>query len=133
VKYEPGKIEVVAYDQHGAEAERKVVRTAGKPAAIRLSAEEEGLLTMYTVTITDPQGNRCPHSTNRVRIRISGAGTLAGIANGDPTCLTPLGEHEMPVFGGQLTFFVRRTDTTAPVTVTVSSKGLVTAKTTKKS
>ena len=130
VRYEPGKIEVVAYDRQGAEAERKVVCTAGKPAAISLSAQQEGMLTMYTVTITDQQGNRCPHSTNRVRIRISGPGTLAGIANGDPTCLTPLGSYEMPVFGGQLTFFVRRSNVTDPVNIAVSSKGLVTAKTT---
>ncbi|MBO4772489.1 MAG: glycoside hydrolase family 2 protein, partial [Bacteroidales bacterium] len=43
VKYEPGEIKVVAYDNNGNKAAEKVVRTAGKPHHIVLQADRSSL------------------------------------------------------------------------------------------
>ena len=39
MKYEPGEIKVVAYDEKGNKIGEDTRKTAGKPAAIQLSAE----------------------------------------------------------------------------------------------
>lgn len=39
VRYEPGEVRVVAYDSEGRPAAERVVRTAGKPYALRLTAD----------------------------------------------------------------------------------------------
>lgn len=128
VRYEPGTIEVVAYDGHGKIADKKKISTAGRPAAIQVSSVREGLLTMFTVTITDKNGNLCPQSNNLINVTVRGKATFCGMANGDPTCLTSLGSRQMPVFGGQLTFFVRNDNMTGknPAVVKITSKGLPT-------
>ncbi len=61
--YEPGEIKVVALDSEGRALEEKVVKTAGKPAKIILSANKEEItadgdsLVFVTAKIVDEDGN----------------------------------------------------------------------------
>lgn len=126
VKYEPGTIEVRAYDKNGRPAESKTIRTAGKPAAIQLSEKREGNLSLLTVTITDTQGIPCPDASNEVSVTVSGGAHFVGMANGDPTCLTSFSSPRMKVFHGQLTCYLRHSGTTS-ATVKVKAPGLRTA------
>ena len=95
VKYEPGELKVVAYDENGKEAATEVVRTAGAPHHIelvqsdKLDAKTGGWelgvtpvdmlgqtmdtpdLAFVTVRIVDKDGNVCPMADNQLNFRIS--------------------------------------------------------------
>jgi len=130
VVYEPGVIEVVAYDENGREQARERIRTAGAPAAIELSADRDALaadgldLAYVTVRIVDADGNLCPVADNPVHFDVSGAGTFRAAANGDATCLVPFQSATMPAFSGQLTAIVQSAKEKGTITLTASSDGL---------
>ena len=130
VVYEPGCLEVVAYDAAGREAARKTVRTAGEPARIALSADRLRLsadgkdLAYVTVRIEDADGNLCPDAGNLVCFAVSGAGCFRAAANGDATCLVPFQSPEMPAFSGQLTAIVQASSRPGRITLTATSEGL---------
>ena len=136
VVYEPGVIEVVAYDAAGKEVQREAIHTAGAPAAIELSADRthltaDGLdLAYVTVRIVDADGNLCPTADNRVRFDVAGEGSFRACANGDATCLEPFQRPEMPAFSGQLTAIVQSAKMTGTITMTAVSDGLKSAATT---
>ena len=130
VVYEPGVIEVVAYDAAGKEQQREAVRTAGAPAAIELSADRttldaDGLdLAYVTVRIVDADGNLCPTAGNAVSFPVRGAGPFRAAANGDATCLVPFQSTTMPAFSGQLTAIVQSSHQKGTITLTAKSEGL---------
>ena len=72
VRYEPGEITVIAYDENNFETERKTIRTAGKPYRIELVPSRDSLtadgkdLLYVTVRIVDRDGNLCPLDTRKV-------------------------------------------------------------------
>lgn len=130
VRYEPGEITVIAYDENNFETERKTIRTAGKPYRIELVPSRDSLtadgkdLLYVTVRIVDRDGNLCPLDTRKVRFEVSGAGQFRAVANGDPTCLESFQSPEMSAFSGMLTVIVQSDRTPGPITLTAKAKGL---------
>ena len=130
VRYEPGEITVIAYDENNFETERKTIRTAGKPYRIELVPSRDSLtadgkdLLYVTVRIVDRNGNLCPLDTRKVRFEVSGAGQFRAVANGDPTCLESFQSPEMSAFSGMLTVIVQSDRTPGPITLTAKAKGL---------
>ena len=117
VKYEPGELRVVAYDQNGNAAAEQTVRTAGKPTAIKLDAwtqsdhadlKADGQdLAFVTVSLEDKDGTFVPTATDQLRFEVEGAGTFRGVCNGDATSLEPFTEPTMRLFAGQLVVVVQ--------------------------
>ena len=138
VVYQPGEIEVVAYDASGAEAARQKVRTAGEPARIELMTDRyqlaaDGLdLAYVTALIVDADGNLCPLADNPVTFEVAGVGRFRAAANGDPTCLVPFQSPTMPAFSGQLTAIIQSGRDRGTITLTAKSEGLKEAKITIK-
>ncbi|MCR5709258.1 MAG: DUF4982 domain-containing protein [Bacteroidales bacterium] len=134
VVYQPGRIEVVAYDEKGADAQRIEVCTAGKPDHIELSPDRgilaaDGLDLCYvTVSIVDADGNLCPAADDLVSFDVAGAGTFRACANGDAACLEPFSEPRMHAFSGQLTAIVQSGAMPGSITLTATAEGLETAK-----
>ena len=130
VIYQPGTLEVVAYDASGQERQREAVHTAGNPAAVELTADRttlaaDGLdLAYVTVRIVDADGNVHPTAVNRVSFEVSGAGSFRAAANGDPTCLVPFQSTTMPAFSGQLTAIVQSSHQRGSITITATAEGL---------
>ena len=130
VRYEPGEITVIAYDENNFETERKTIRTAGKPYRIELVPSRDSLtadgkdLLYVTVRIVDRDGNLCPLDTRKVRFEVSGAGQFRAVANGDPTCLESFQSPEMSAFSGMLTVIVQSDRTPGPITLTAKAKCL---------
>ena len=129
VKYEPGELRVVVYDDNGKVAGEQTIKTAGKPAALRLqgwsqSSENspiaslspmepislcsDGLdLAFVTVSLQDKDGNFIPDATDQLRFEVEGAGTFRAACNGDATSLEPFTEPTMKLFAGQLVVVVQ--------------------------
>lgn len=133
VPYEPGELKVVAYDENGAEAGEKVVRTAGKPHHLALVADRVQLqadgkdLAYITVRVVDKDGNLCPADDRMVTFSVKGAGYYKAAANGDPTSLDLFHLPKMPVFSGQLTAIVQTSEESGEIVFEARAKGLKTA------
>lgn len=131
VKYEPGTVTAVAYDESGAKRMETSVKTAGAPYAIELVPEENRALragtddlAFVTVRIVDRDGNLCPHAQHSVRFRVKGAGSYRAGANGDPVSLEPFQQPQMKVFNGQMTAIVAEDGRPGEVVLEARSKGL---------
>lgn len=130
VVYTPGELKVVAYDNDGNAAAEKTVRTAGKPAALKVEANRSEIaadgdeLVYFTVTAVDKNGNPVPDAANMVKFTVEGAGTFEATANGDPTCVLPFQGKEMNLFSGAATAIARSAKTPGTLTFKASAKGL---------
>jgi len=75
--YEPGELVAVAYE-NGKEIGRTALRTAGKPAALELSAETYGTLAFINVDVVDEQGVLTADASTPLHIEIEGPARLLG-------------------------------------------------------
>ena len=131
VKYEPGEIRVVTYNQYGEKVGEDVKRTAGEPAQMKFSVETpdhepiacmvEGCtdehnvllnadgndLAFITVSLQDKDGNECPLADDELTFDVSGAGTFKAACNGDATSLEPFTQPQMKLFSGKLVVIVQ--------------------------
>lgn len=130
VTYQPGEVKVVAYDADGKAVAEKVVRTAGKASAVKLTPDRQVLnadgndLCYVNVSLTDKDGNPVPCDSRLVKVKVSGAGSFKAIANGDPTCIESFQQPQMHLFSGQLTVIVQSGNEAGDITVEVSGKGV---------
>ena len=130
VKYEPGELKVVAYDEQGRAAAEEVVRTAGKPHHLVMESAVPTLqadgkdLAYITVKVVDKEGRLCPADGRLVSFEVSGAGSYRAGANGDPACLDLFHEPRMHLFSGMLTAIVQSGEVPGRVEVKASAKGL---------
>jgi beta-galactosidase len=113
VKYEPGTIKVVAFDDHGKPVAEKELHTAGKPHQLVLSADREVIaadgkdLGYVTVSVVDKAGNLCPTADNQLNFKVSGAGKFKAVCNGDATSLEMFHLPTMKAFSGKLVVTVQ--------------------------
>lgn len=112
VPYQPGELRAVAYRQGRRIGEAKV-RTAGEPAALRLSPDRKRLradgddLSFVLVEAVDAAGNPCPLPMNEVRFELDGPGSIAGVANGDHHYPHEFVADHVPLFYGKAMVVVR--------------------------
>ena len=131
VKYEPGEVKVVVYDEQGKNCGEKTMRTPGQPAKLQLdtwtqtspispirpmgpmspinptlTADGEDLA-FVTVSLTDADGTLIPDAADQLRFEVEGAGTFRAVCNGDATSLEPFTEPTMRLFNGQLVVIVQ--------------------------
>ena len=131
VKYEPGEIRVVTYNQYGDKVGEDVKRTAGEPAQMKFSVETpdhepiacmvEGCtdehnvllnadgndLAFVTVSLLDKDGNECPLADDELTFEVKGAGTFKAACNGDATSLDSFTQPHMRLFSGKLVIVVQ--------------------------
>lgn len=88
VPYEPGTLEVKAYDAQGNEVASDSVTTSSVPYTIQtevdktvLSADGESL-SYVECTIVDENGNMVPDASNLVKFEVEGAAAIVGVDNG---------------------------------------------------
>lgn len=134
VRYEPGEVKVVAYDEKGNKTEEKMVRTAGEPHRIELIPDRHILsadgkdLAYVNVRVVDKEGNLCPLDDRVIRFTVTGAGEYRASANGNPTCLDMFHLPQMPLFNGQLTTIVQAGKTGGTLTLEAKAKGVQSSK-----
>lgn len=131
VKYEPGEIRVVVFDEKGNKIGEDSRHTSGNPAQIVLSAEYADNATkalkadghdmaFITVSLVDKDGNLCPTADDQLTFEVTGDGTYQAACNGDATSLEPFTQPQMKLFGGQLVVVVRSTKTAGTMTLKVT-------------
>jgi len=134
VPYEPGELKAVAY-RGGKKIGEQVMRTAGRPVAVRLTPEETDLpadgetCVFVQVDVVDAKGVRDPWAEKRVSFKIEGPGKLLAVGNGNPRGLeafTVVSSH--PLYFGKAVAVVRRNKgETEPIRLTASVEGMASA------
>ena len=143
VKYEPGEIRVVTYNQYGDKVGEDVKRTAGEPVQMKFSVETpdhepiacmvEGCtdehnvllnadgndLAFVTVSLLDKDGNECPLADDELTFEVTGAGTFKAACNGDATSLEPFTQPQMKLFSGKLVVVVQSSKQKGNITLKV--------------
>jgi beta-galactosidase len=88
VPYEAGEITAVVY-KGGEKIGETTVKTAGTPAGLQLTPDRttmkaDGMDLCYvTISMVDDQGVVCPWAMDQINLKVEGAATFMGIANGD--------------------------------------------------
>ena len=91
VPYEAGAIEARAY-RGGKAVLTEKRETTGPAVAIRLSADRSSIaadgedVALVTVEAVDRHGRPVPTANNKIAFKLSAAGKLIGVGNGDPNC-----------------------------------------------
>ena len=130
VKYEPGTVKVVAFDDNGNPVAEKEVHTAGKPHHLKLEAHRQTInadgkdLSYVTVSVVDKNGNLCPTANNQLNFDVSGAGKFKAVCNGDATSLEMFHLPTMNAFSGKLVVTVQALKEAGDITLKVESKGV---------
>lgn len=130
VKYEPGEIKVVAYDDAGRACEEKAIKTAGQPYQVRLKEDRKQIhadhkdLSFVTIEVVDKDGNLCPRDASMLFVNVQGNGTLKALCNGDATDLTSFSSNYMRVFNGKMVAIVQSTDLAGEIKLVVSGERL---------
>lgn len=96
--YEPGELVAVAYE-NGEEIGRTCLKTAGKPAAVRLSAERYDTLAFVNVDVIDENGLPAADAVTPLHIEIEGTAKLLGFAG--PKALHHMGYEQMDTTAGE--------------------------------
>lgn len=130
VVYEPGEVVAVAKDASGNELARTEIRTAGEPAAIRISVDRtempanEDELAFVMVEAVDADGIPCPQYDGAVRFAVSGAGSYEASANGNPRSLEVFSSPGKHAFFGKCMAVVRAGAASGMLKLTVSAENL---------
>ena len=130
VKYEPGTVKVVAFDENGKAAEEKEIHTAGKPYQIVLDADRKTItangedISFVTVSVVDKNGIPCPTASHQLKFKVSGAGSYRAACNGDATSLEMFHKDTMKLFSGKLVVLVQSSKTAGKIKLEVNGPGL---------
>ncbi|MFD0990981.1 beta-galactosidase GalB [Mariniflexile jejuense] len=134
VKYQPGTVKVVAFDNEGKPVAEEEIKTAGKPHRIVLEADRSTIkadgkdLSYITVSVVDKDGIPCPTATNQLKFSVKGEGVYKAACNGDATSLELFHLPTMKLFSGKLVVLVQSKTKAGTMELTVSGKGLKTEK-----
>ncbi len=133
VEWQSGEIRAVGYDAGGAKVTEDSRKTAGTPAAIRLTShtapkgfKADGAdIAMVDVEVTDKYGNRCPTALNTINFTLSGeAEWRGGLAQGaDNYVLSKV----LPVENGINRVLIRSTTKAGKITLKANSDNLKSA------
>jgi beta-galactosidase len=132
VAYKPGTLEAVARTG-GLVTARAVVRTAGKPARIALTADRARIradgedLSFVTVTVRDGRGVAVPTAEPLIRFKVSGGARIVGVDNGDQISHTSFQAHQVPLFNGKALVILRAGARRGTATLTAAAAGLAPA------
>ena len=135
VKYEPGELLAVAR-KNGNVVRSQIIRTAGKPAAVRLTPDRSVIiadgcdLSFITVEVVDKDGNLCPNASNLINFNVEGAAFIAGVDNGSPISMERFKDNKRRAFYGKCLLVVQNNGKDGTVTITAQSNGLTNATTT---
>ena len=131
VRYEPGELKVVVYDEKNNRVGEQVVRTAGKTTALKLDvwtqqgntlkADGEDLA-YVTVSLVDKRGIEVPIADDQLTFEVKGAGSFRAVCNGDATSTEVFTEPTMRLFNGKLVVTVQAADHAGKLQLTVRDK-----------
>lgn len=132
LEYEPGELMAVGYKK-GREALKTVLKTAGKPASIRLTPDRSrirakaGELSYITAEIIDKAGNVVHNASNNIYFTASGAGKLLAVGSGNPVSEEMYAGNCRRAYEGRAMAVAASKGEPGEIILTASAEGLLTA------
>ncbi len=129
VPFAPGKLVAVAR-RDGTEVARDEIDTAGQPDTVKLSPDKQVIkadghaLSFVTVDVVDKDGVMVPSANNKLTFNVTG-GKLVGLDNGQEESAENYKANSRSAFNGKALAMIQSTTTEGPITVTVTSPGLL--------
>ncbi|HTQ52376.1 MAG TPA: beta-galactosidase GalB [Candidatus Acidoferrales bacterium] len=134
VKYEPGKLKVVAY-KNGKPWATDEVKTSGPAAKLALQPDRTRIradgrdLSFITLTVEDKHGLVVPRADDAIHFDISGPGEIVATDNGDATDLVSFPSPDRKAFNGLCLAIIRaKAGQTGTIKLTASAGHLKTAR-----
>lgn len=133
IEWQPGEIKAVGRDGSGKEITSDTKRTAGDPAALRLTkvpspdalAADGADVALFEIEVTDRNGSRCPTALNMINFTLTGeAEWRGGIAQGPDNYILA---RSLPVEGGVNRVMIRSTTKAGEIHLRAESPGLAPA------
>jgi len=128
VKYASGSIEA-----RGSKAGKVVLtekrETTGPAVAIRLTADRMEIdadgedVAVLKVEVLDKEGRAIPTAGNMIGFKVSGAGALIGVGNGDPNCQESDKDPKRSLFNGLAQVIVQATKEPGEIHIEASKEG----------
>ena len=132
VAYAPGTLEARGY-RGGDLVLRAVQETTGAPARIVLTADRPSLaadgedVAVITAAVVDARGRAVATASNEIAFRVSGAGALIGVGNGDPSSHEADKGSTRRLFSGLCAAFVQAARQPGALRIEATSSGLAPA------
>jgi beta-galactosidase len=129
VAYAPGTLEAIAY-RGGTEIARRQLKTAGPPAAVRLTPEPRGKwaglssLAYVGIEIVDARGDRVPDAELDLALKIDGAAELIALGSANPKATSGFQSSTAKTWDGRALAILRSRGNTGDVRVTAESPKL---------
>jgi beta-galactosidase len=128
--YETGTLTARCYD-NGIETSSETIRTVGKPASIRLSADRSTIkadrndLSYVMAEILDAEGNVIPDNDKTlVNFEISGNGEIAGVGSGSPTDMSSFQQPSKKSWQGKCLAIIRPKGAPGKIVLNATAEGL---------
>jgi beta-galactosidase len=129
VPFEAGTLKAVSR-KDGKIVLTKEIKTAGKPAKIKVTADRKMLkpdgedLSFIRVEVLDSQNNLVPHADNLIHFSINGEGTIAGVDNGNPVSMESFKNPQRRAFNGMCLLIIQTNKKPGKIVLTASSENL---------
>ncbi len=129
VPFAPGKLVAVA-TKDGQQVARDEVDTAGAPDTVTLSPDKQVIkadghaLSFIGVDVVDKDGVMNPSANNKLKFTVTG-GKLVGLDNGQEESAENYKSDTRSAFNGKALAIIQSNTTEGPITVTVTSPGLL--------
>ncbi len=130
LKYQIGTLTARAYDEIGREIASDSVSSFGDPVKIVLDPDKTVLkadpedLIFVGISVVDNMGREVKNARNRINIKVSGAGRLVGLDNGDSTDYEQYKCTSRKLFSGKLMAIIASNGEEGDILLTASSKDL---------
>jgi beta-galactosidase len=117
---------VVAYDENNKAVAEQIIKTAGEPYSVKLTADREKIrsdgkdLSFVTVEVLDKDGNLCPRSDYLLFFEVKGTGKLKAICNGNPIDQTSFASNYMRTFNGKMVAVIEPGEDAGEISLIVS-------------
>jgi beta-galactosidase len=128
--YEEGEIKAIAFDETGKVIVTDIRKSFKDAKKVRLQADKEKLvadgtdLIFVEINVEDEDGNIVENANNRVNVKVTGAGRLIGLDNGDSTDYDQYKGLSRRLFSGKLMAIIGASLDPGTIKIEVSSKGL---------
>ncbi len=129
VPFAPGTLVAIGRDK-GKEVARHQLKTAGAPAALRLTPDLAALradgqdLSQITAEVVDAYGIVVPAATHRITFTVAGPATNAGVDNGDILSNELFQANDRSAWQGHVYLVVRSQRRAGEIKVTATAPGL---------
>ena len=130
IPYEQGTLKAVGIDNQGNEVETRILKTAGKAIAIRLTCDNSSMnaggedVCFVTAELVDKDGIRVQDSEQKLRFEVKGNGVLESTGSADLKDTVSYKSNIRTTYKGMAMAVVRSSEKAGKATLIVNGKGI---------